>query len=85
MLPLGWLKFKHDNLAFKILYGLASLVAQMVKESACNVGDLGSIPGLGRPLGEGNGYALSILDWRILWTEGPGGLQSMGSQRGRHD
>ena len=28
------------------------------KESNCNVGDLGSIPGLGRSPGEGNGYAL---------------------------
>ena len=28
------------------------------KESACNVGDLGSIPGMGRYLGEGNGYPL---------------------------
>ena len=28
------------------------------KESACNAGDLGSVPGLGRSLGEGNGYAL---------------------------
>jgi len=28
------------------------------KESACNVGDLGSIPGLERSLGEGNGYPL---------------------------
>ena len=28
------------------------------KESACNVGDLGSVPGLGRSLGEGNGTAL---------------------------
>ena len=28
------------------------------KESACNAEDLGSIPGLGRPLGEGNGYPL---------------------------
>ena len=28
------------------------------KESACNVGDLGSIPGLGRPPGEGKGYPL---------------------------
>ena len=28
------------------------------KESACNAGDLGSIPGLGRSLGEGNGYPL---------------------------
>ena len=28
------------------------------KESACNVGDLGSIPGLGRSHGEGKGYPL---------------------------
>ena len=27
----------------------------------------------------------SILAWRILWTKELGGLQSMGSQRGRHD
>ena len=27
----------------------------------------------------------SLLAWRIPWTEGPGGLQSMGSQRVRHD
>ena len=33
----------------------ASLLAQTVKESAYNAGDLGSIPGLGRSLGEGNG------------------------------
>ena len=34
------------------------------KESACNVGDLGLIPGLGRPPGEGNGYPLqySVLE-----------------------
>ena len=35
------------------------------KESACNVRDLGSIPGLGRSPGEGNGYHSSILAWRI--------------------
>ena len=35
----------------------ASLLAQLVKESACNVGDLGLIPGLGTP-GEGKGYPL---------------------------
>ena len=34
------------------------------KESACNEGDLGSIPELGRSLGEGKGY----LAWRIPWT-----------------
>ena len=31
------------------------------KESTCNVGDLGSIPGLGRSPGEGNGTQPSIL------------------------
>ena len=40
-----------------ILGPRASLVAQMVK-SACNVGDLGSIPGLGGSPGEGNGNPL---------------------------
>ena len=34
------------------------LVAQMVKKSACTMGDLGSIPGSGRSPGEGNGYPL---------------------------
>ena len=51
------------------------------KESACNAGDSGSIPELGRASGEGNGNPLGILAWRISWTEEPGGLQSMGSQR----
>ena len=37
---------------------MASLVTQMVKKSACNAGDPGSIPGSGRYLGEGNGYPL---------------------------
>ena len=83
----------------------------------CNVGVLGSIPGLGRSAGEKNSYPLqysglensmdytvhgitkswtrlsdlslslflsSILAWRIPWTEGPGRLQSMGSQRVRY-
>ena len=35
--------------------------------------------------GEGNGNPLSILAWKIPWTEEPGRLQSMGSQRVRHD
>ena len=42
---------------------------------------------LGRedPLEKGMATHSSILAWRILWTEEPGGLQSMGSQRVRHD
>ena len=55
------------------------------KESACSVGDLGLIPGLGRYPGEGKGYHSSILAWGIPWTEEPGGLQSMGSQRVKHN
>ena len=33
------------------------------------------------PLEEGMATHSSILAWRISWTEEPGGLQSMGSQR----
>ena len=37
------------------------------------------------PLEEGMTTHSSILAWRIPWTEEPGGLQSMRSQRVRHD
>ena len=45
------------------------------------------VPSLGRedPLEEGMATHSSILAWRIPWTEEPGGLQSMGSQRVGHD
>ena len=54
------------------------------EESACNIGDLGSIPGSGRSPEEGNGNS-SSLAWEIPWTEEPGGLQSLGSQRVGHN
>ena len=54
------------------------------KESACNVGDRDLIPGWGRSPGKGNGNLLSIA-WEIPWTEKPGGLQSMESQRIGHE
>ena len=57
----------------------------MVKASAYNAGDLGSIPGSGRSSGEGNGNHSSILARKIPWMEKPGRLQSMGSQRVGHD
>ena len=50
------------------------------KESACNAGDLGSIPRLEDPLEKGMATHSSTLASRIPWTEEPGGLQSMGSQ-----
>ena len=95
------------------------------KESACNAGDSGLIPGLGSSPGEGIGYPLQYswaslkaqmvknphamwetwvrsligkIPWRRAWqptlvflpgetpwTEEPGGLRSMGSQRVGHD
>jgi len=48
--------------------------------------DVGSIPRSRRsPGGEGMATDSSILAWRIPWTEKPGELQSMQSQRVRHD
>ena len=44
------------------------------KVSACNAGDLGSIPGSGRSPGEGNGNPLQYSCWKIPWTEKPGRL-----------
>ena len=50
------------------------------KSTACNAGDPGSIPGLGGSLEKEMATHSSILAWRILWTEQPDRLQSMGSQ-----
>ena len=55
----------------------ASLMAQLV-ESTCKVGDLGSIPGLGRYPGEGKGYPLQDSSLE-------NSMESMGSERVRHD
>ena len=59
------------------------------KESACDAEDavdLGSVPGWRRSSGGGHGNPLqaSILAWRIPWTEDPGSLQSIRSQKVRH-
>ena len=42
-------------------------------------------PWSGRSAGEGNGYPLQYLVWRIPWSEEPSGLQPMGLQRVGHD
>ena len=55
------------------------------KESACNPGHLGSIPGLGRSPGGGHGNPLQYSYLENPWRQEPGGLQSMGSKRVRHD
>ena len=50
------------------------------KETNCDVGDLGSIPVWGRSPGEGKGYPRQYSGLENPWT-----VQSMGSQRVRHD
>ena len=65
----------------------ASLVTQMVKNPPAMQETQVRSLGWKKPLG--NGMVMeshsSILAWRIPWTEDPGGLQSMGSQRVGHD
>ena len=85
---LGYLKqlYKHTHthgaslvagIGYPLQYSWAFLVAQMIdsQESACNAGDLGSIPGSGRSSGGGHGNPLQHSCWRIPTAEEPGGLQ----------
>ena len=69
--------FSHPRLLFEgeivtaPASGRVSLLAQLGKESTCNAGELGSIPGLGKSPGEGNGYLLQYsglensVDWIV--------------------
>ena len=62
----------HGNLDFP-----CGLVGKNMPANA----DVGSIPGLGRSPGKGNGNPLTILAWEIPWVEESWGLQSMGWQK----
>ena len=60
----------------------------MVKNPSANATDIEmQVSSLGREdfLGKGMLTHASILVWRIPWTEEPGGLWAMGSQRVEHD
>ena len=58
----------------------------MVKSLPTNITDLRDAAVGGEdPLEEGMATHSSILAWRISWTEEPGGLQSRGLQRVRHE
>ena len=66
----------------------SSQMALLVRSTPGNAGDvrdLGSIPGSGRSTGGQHRTYSSIPAWRILGTEKTGGLQSIGSQRVRHN
>ena len=63
----------------------ASLVAQMMKNPPAMQETQVQSLGKDDSLEEGMATHFSILAWRIPWTEEPGGLQSMGSQRVGHN
>ena len=78
----------HQDLVFWVkLYkpSGASLVAQIVKHLPAMQETQVQSLGLEDPLEEEIATLSSILAWKISWTEEPGGLQSMGSQRVGHD
>ena len=56
-----------------------------IQETAYNEGDVGLIPGSERSAEKEMTIYSNIFVWKILWTEEPGGLQSMGTQRVGHD
>ena len=58
--------------------------SSVVKNPPASAGNADSIPDLGRPPGEGNGKAASVLAWEILQAEELDGLQSMRSQKVKH-
>ena len=69
-------------------YTKVSQVVLVVKNPPANARDtgvMGSIPGSGRSPEGGHATHSSILAWRIPWTEELGRLQSIGSQRIRHN
>ena len=72
-------------IAINLLYNRASLVAQRLRRLPAMRETL--VQSLGRedPLEKEMATHSSTLAWRIAWTEEFGGLQSMGSQRLRHD
>ena len=63
----------------------ASMMVQMVKNVPAVQKTRVQFRGWDDPLEKGMATHSSILAWRNPWTEEPGGLQSMGSQRVGHD
>ena len=75
-----WVVLMHLD-TFLILWTRMALVYA----KAGDVRDRGSVPGSGRSPGGGQGNALQYSCLENPMTEEPGGLQSIGSQRGRHN
>ena len=75
----------REGIGYPLQYSWASLVAQMVKNQRAMQETWVRPLRWEDPLEEGMGTYSSTLAWRSPWTEEPGGLQSMGLQRVRHN
>ena len=71
------IRWRRDRLPISVFLGFPCGSAD--KETTCNAGDLGSIPGFGRAPGEGKGYPLQYSDLENSMDK------SMGLQRVGHD
>ena len=80
---MGYGMWRRDRLPTLVFLGVSG--RSDGKESACNVGDLGSIPGLGRAPEGGHDNHSRVLAWIIPGVGEPGGLPFMGLHRVGHD
>ena len=80
-----WLLCFHSTFMPSFWYQWASLVTQMVKNLPAVEETWVQSLSWQDPLQKGMATHSSILAWRIPWTEEPGGLQLMGSQRVGHN
>ena len=87
MLESNW-DLREKGLHFNLPFGHRSEKKMTSdKEPTCQQGGIRCRfdPWVGRAPGGGMATSSSILAWKIPWTEEPGGIQSLGSQRVRQD
>ena len=80
-----WCTLTFENNCSSLWASQVELVGKKLLASAGDVRDEGSTPGQEDTLVKGTATHSSILAWRISWTKEPFGLQSIESQRVRHD
>ena len=78
-------RFAGEGIGYPLQYSWAFLVAHMVKNLPAMQKTWVQSLGQEDLLEKDMATHFSILAWRIPWTEEPGGLQSVGSQKVRHD
>ena len=77
----GFGRSTGEGIGYPLKYSWASLVAQLAKKPSATPETWARSLGWEDPLEKETATFSSILSWRIPWTEEPGRLQSMGSQR----